>query len=235
VAGPSFSFHSTDAHETNDGGHMSKELKVVIDAWAYGDPIPEEYAFCVPDERAHCAMGRNLSPAIRWSDAPGGTKSFAVICHDSDVPSRPDNVNKDGQVVAADLPRIDFYHWVLVDIPAECRELPKGADSDGIKPGGKVPGRTEFGVRGINNYTDWFASDEQMKGDYGGYDGPCPPWNDELVHHYHFTVYALDVPSLRLDGRFGGPEALAALQRHILAKGGWMGTYTLNNPKLRGR
>jgi hypothetical protein len=42
------------------------------------------------------------------------------------------------------------------------------------------------------------------------------------------------VPSLRLDGRFGGPEALAALQRHILAKGSWMGTYTLN-PELRGR
>ena len=89
-------------------------------------------------------------------------------------------------------------------------------------------------MRGINNYTDWFASDERMKGDYGGYDGPCPPWNDELVHHYHFTVYALDVPSLRLDGRFGGPDALRALHSHILAKGSWMGTYTLN-PELRGR
>ena len=159
---------------------------------------------------------------------------MVIICHDPDVPSRTDNVNKEGQAVSADLPRVDFFHWVLVDIPANVRELPKGTDSDGIKPGGKPPGRTEFGVRGINNYTDWFASDEQMKGDYGGYDGPCPPWNDELVHHYHFTVYALDVPSLRLDGRFGGPEALAALQPHVLAKGSWMGTYTLN-PKLRGR
>jgi Raf kinase inhibitor-like YbhB/YbcL family protein len=235
VAEPPFSFQpSTDARETNNGGDMSKELKVVIDAWAYGEPIPEEYAFCVPDERTHSAMGQNLSPAIRWSDAPNGTRSFALICHDPDVPSRPENVNKEGQAVSADLPRVDFFHWVLVDIPANTRELPKGADSDGIKPGGKPPGRTEFGARGINNYTDWFASDEQMKGDYGGYDGPCPPWNDELVHHYHFTVYALDVPSLRLDGRFGGPEALAALQPHVLAKGGWIGTYTLN-PKLRGR
>ena len=89
-------------------------------------------------------------------------------------------------------------------------------------------------MRGINNYTDWFASDERMKGDYGGYDGPCPPWNDELVHHYHFTVYALDVPSLRLEGAFNGPAALRALHSHILAKGSWMGTYTLN-PELRGR
>ena len=58
---------------------------------------------------------------------------------------------------------------------------------------------------GVNNYTDWFAGDEQMAGDYGGYDGPCPPWNDELLHHYRFTLYALDVPSLGLPGAFGGP------------------------------
>ena len=35
-----------------------------------------------------------------------------------------------------------------------------------------------------------------MFGDYYGYDGPCPPWNDELVHRYVFTLYALDVPRL---------------------------------------
>jgi Raf kinase inhibitor-like YbhB/YbcL family protein len=213
---------------------MSKQLKVDIDAWAYGDPIPEEYAFCIPDPQRHCALGSNLSPAIRWSDVPSGTKSFAIICYDPDVPSKPDSVNKEGLVVPASLARVDFFHWVLVDIPANVDNLPKGADSDGIKPGGKPTGRTQYGVRGINNYTEWFASDEQMQGDYGGYDGPCPPWNDELVHHYHFTVYALDVPSLGLDGRFNGPDALRALHSHILGKGSWMGTYTLN-PDLRNR
>jgi Raf kinase inhibitor-like YbhB/YbcL family protein len=213
---------------------MSKRLDVVIDAWAYGDPIPEEYAFCVPAEQGHIAMGPNLSPAIRWSNAPSATKSFAIICHDPDVPSRLDDVNKEGRVVPADLPRVDFYHWVLVDIPADVHALAKGADSEGITPRGKAPGRTPHGLRGINNYTDWFASDAEMKGDYGGYDGPCPPWNDEIVHHYHFTVYALDVANLRLPQRFGGGEALAALQRHVLAQGAWMGEYTLN-PDLRGR
>src|SRR5512132_731468 len=107
--------------QTNDGGDMSKELKVVIDAWPYGDPIPEEYAFCVPDERNHCTMGPNLSPAIRWSDAPNKIRSFAVICHDPDVPSGPDSVNKEGVFVPAGLPRVDFFHWVLVDIPADTR------------------------------------------------------------------------------------------------------------------
>ena len=213
---------------------MSTDLEVTIDAWANGAPIPEEYAFCVPDAQAHCAMGRNLSPAVRWSGAPEGTRSFAILCHDPDVPSKPDHVNKEGVTVPADLPRTDFYHWVLVDIPADVRELAKGAESDGIRPHGKPPGRAACGLRGINNYTDWFASDEAMSGDYAGWDGPCPPWNDEIVHHYHITVYALDVPSLGLDGRFGGAEALKALEPHVLAKGSWLGTYTLN-PALRGR
>lgn len=213
---------------------MSKLLTVEMDAWANGDSIPDGYAFCVPDEKNHVAMGKNLSPAIRWREVPNGTQSFAIICHDPDVPSKPDNVNKEGLVVPAGLARVDFFHWVLVDIPADINELPKGADSDGIKPGGKPPGPSRYGRRGINNYTDWFASDEQMKGDYGGYDGPCPPWNDEVVHRYHFTVYALGVPSLNLDGRFTGPDALRALHHHILAKGSWMGTYSLN-PAVRAR
>ena len=107
---------------------MSKQLKVGIEAWADGGRIPEEYAFCVPDEKNHCTMGENLSPAIRWTDVPRGTKSFAIICHDPDVPSKPDNVNKEGLVVPAGLPRVDFFHWVLVDIPADITDLPKGAD-----------------------------------------------------------------------------------------------------------
>ena len=108
-----------------------------------------------------------------------------------------------------------------------------GEDSSHVTARGKSPGKTDHGFRGINNYTDWFAGDADMKGDYGGYDGPCPPWNDEIIHHYHFTVYALDVPTLGLKGNFGGPEALAAMEGHVLAKGVWTGTYTLN-PDLSG-
>ncbi len=53
---------------------------------------------------------------------------------------------------------------------------------------------------GINSYTGWFASDPQMEGDYFGYDGPCPPWNDSIVHHYIFTLYALDINELDFEG-----------------------------------
>ena len=212
---------------------MTATLTVTIDAWRDGETIPGDFAFCIPADEGHVTMGRNRSPEIRWSGAPAGTRSYAIICHDPDVPSKPDNVNKEGMTVPADLPRVDFYHWVLVDIPAATTELVAGEDSRGITPGGKKAGKTDYGVRGINHYTDWFAGDDEMKGDYGGYDGPCPPWNDEIVHHYHFTVYALDVPSLGLTGTFGGPEALAAMAGHVLAKGVWTGTYTLN-PDLSG-
>lgn len=211
---------------------MTATLEVTIDAWPNGGPIPEDFAFCAPAEVGHVAMGRNRNPAIHWSGAPAGTKSFALICHDPDVPSKPDAVNKEGLTVPADLPRIDFYHWVLVDIPADRNEILAGEDSARVTPRGKPPGKTAYGVRGLNNYTDWFAGDPEMAGDYGGYDGPCPPWNDEIVHHYHFTVYALDVESLGLSGRFGGPEALKAMEGHVLAKGSWVGTYSLN-PALR--
>lgn len=207
---------------------MTAELKITIDGWSDGSPIPGKYAFCIPDDSGKCTLGNNLSPAISWSGAPEGTKSFAVICHDPDVPSVADDVNQDGRTISADLPRVDFYHWVLVDIDAERTSLPEGADSNEAVARGKTGGKTEYGVRGVNNYTDFMAGDADMAGTYTGYDGPCPPWNDSIVHHYHFTVYALDVDTLGLEGDFTGPDALAAMEGHVLAKGSFMGTYSLN-------
>ncbi len=193
--------------------------------------IPGDYAMGVPGADGP-VPGPNTSPHLAWSDAPSGTKSFAIICADPDVPSKPDDVNKKDRVVPYDLPRVDFYHWVLVDIPPSLGELAEGADGKGLTPRGKEAGKTEHGVRGINSYTDWFAGDPSMKGDYAGYDGPWPPFNDERLHHYNFTVYALDVASLGLPARFGGAEALAAMKGHVLDQARWVGTYALN-PKAR--
>ena len=207
-------------------------MKLEIPSFPDDGPIPGAFAFCIPADEGHVTFAPNRSPHLRWSGVPSGTQSLAVIVADPDVPSVPDDVNQEGRTVPHDLPRVDFYHWVLVDIPVDLGELPEGFDSDGVAEGGKAPGTTGHGVRGINNYTDWFAGDEQMGGDYAGYDGPCPPWNDERLHHYRFTLYALDVPTLGLSGAFGGPEALAAMEGHVLADSSWTGTYTLN-PSLR--
>ena len=208
-------------------------MRLEILSFGNGDPIPGDYAFCVPAEEGYVTMGSNRSPHLRWSDVPGGTMSYAIIMHDPDVPSVADDVNKDDRAVPHDLPRVDYYHWVLVDVSAGVTELPEGIDSDGVTVGGKGPGITDHGLRGINNYTDWFSGDVDMEGTYAGYDGPCPPWNDERLHHYYFTVYALDVERLNLSGNFGGPEALASMQGHILARAIWVGTYTMN-PSIRG-
>ena len=73
-----------------------------------------------------------------------------------------------------------------------------------------------------------FAGDADMGGDYYGYDGPCPPWNDEILHRYVFTVYALDVAKLAVQGGFTGAEVHAAMTGHILAQASLTGIYTLN-------
>lgn len=203
-------------------------------SFADGQKIPGDYAFCTPDPAHHVCLGRNRNPQLSWTDAPSASKSFVIICHDPDVPSQGDDVNQEGRSVPAALPRVDFFHWVLVDLPATMSSLKEGEFSSDVKPRGKPGPQAPYNSRqGINNYTDWFAGDNDMRGDYYGYDGPCPPWNDEIVHHYVFTVYALDIETLPLDGRFGGPEVRAAIQGHILAEATLTGTYTLN-PRLQG-
>lgn len=204
-------------------------MKLTSLSFSDGLAIPGEFSFCTPDPAHHVCLGKNINPHLAWSETPAGTKSFALICHDRDVPSRGDDVNQEGRTVPATLPRVDFFHWVLIDLPATVNTINEGEFSKAVTPRGKSGPQTPQGYRqGINSYTDWFANDHDMSGDYYGYDGPCPPWNDEIIHHYVFTVYALDVEKLALDGKFGGPEVRAAIQGHILAEACLTGTYTLN-------
>lgn len=204
-------------------------MKLTSTSFSDGQRIPSDFAFCTPDPAHHVCLGSNRNPQLAWHDAPAGSKSFVVICHDPDVPSRGDDVNQEGRSVPADLPRVDFFHWVLIDLPATCKGISEGEFSHTVTPRGKPGPQAAHGSRqGVNNYTDWFAGDNDMRGDYHGYDGPCPPWNDEIVHHYIFTVYALDIEKLPLDGKFGGPDVLAAMQGHILDRASLTGTYTLN-------
>lgn len=193
-------------------------------------PIPQELAFGKPGPGGEpFALAANRNPHLAWSDVPERTRSFALICVDNDVPTRADDVNQPGRHVPASLPRTEFFHWVMIDIPPECRELGKGSCADGVVAHGrKDPPGPPGSKQGINDFTGWFASDPAMAGDYCGYDGPCPPWNDDLMHHYHFHVYALDVPTLGLSGRFTAADARAAMQGHVLAEAALTGTYTLN-------
>ena len=89
----------------------------------------------LPKEFVHHAMGaggQNVSPALAWSDAPAGTKSFALTMYDPDAPTGS-----------------GWWHWVVYDIPANATSLPKGAGTAGGAglPQGAKQGRTDFGSK----------------------------------------------------------------------------------------
>ena len=205
-------------------------MRVRSDDLEHMQPIAEEFAFGKPgpgDEPMTLSANRN--PHLAWNEVPNGTRSFAILVVDTDVPTRADDVNKEGRHVPASLPRAEFFHWVMVDVPLECRELGAGSCADGVVAHGcRNPLGPPGAKQGINSFTDWFAGDPAMSGDYYGYDGPCPPWNDDLLHHYHFRIYALDVPTLGLAGKFTAAAARSAMQGRVLAEAAITGTYTLN-------
>ncbi|MGY6555517.1 MAG: YbhB/YbcL family Raf kinase inhibitor-like protein [Wenzhouxiangella sp.] len=195
-------------------------------------PIPPRFAFGKLSDNAPMALSDNVSPHLAWEDVPSGTRSFAILCMDPDVPSSADDVNQEGKVLAADMPRVEFCHWVLIDLAPTITELATGACGDGVVIGGKQHPPGPNGSRqGLNDYTGFMAGNPDMAGQYYGYDGPCPPWNDERMHHYVFTVYALDVDRLDLPEAFTAADAAGAMQGHILGQASLTGTYTLN-PKL---
>lgn len=210
-------------------------MRLHSDGFADGQAIPSHYAFGQPGENGeHFVPAGNATPALAWGDVPDATRSFVITVIDPDVPTVGNDVNQEGRVVPADLPRVEFVHWLIANIPAECRELGEGSCGEGIVARGKrEPVGPPGSVQGGNDYTGWFAGDPDMAGDYLGYDGPCPPWNDERLHHYHHTVHAIDVAKLDLAPGFTLAQLRAAMAGHVLASAAIVGTYTMN-PALRG-
>ena len=76
--------------------------------------------------KQHTCDGANLSPPLRWSDVPAGTKSFALIVDDSDAPVGT------------------WVHWVLYDLPADTSELPQGVPVNETLPNGAKQGLNDF-------------------------------------------------------------------------------------------
>ena len=192
--------------------------------------MPDECAFGLLGPDKEYVWGRNLNPHLTWSDLPPGTRSLVLINDDLDVPVKLDTFNKEGAVVSKSLARRTLCHWVLVDLAPEGPPIALGEFSRDVTVGGKPGPQATRGTRqGINEYTAWFKSNEKMRGDYYGYDGPCPPWNDEIPHRYVFTLYALEAPRLDVEGRFDKDAALAAIKRtRVLGEASITGLYALN-------
>lgn len=89
--------------------------------------VPEEYTANV-----FGCTGGNMSPALRWSGAPAGTKSFVVTLFDPDVPETGSG----------------WWHWVVYNLPANVNSLAKGAGSEhsSTLPAGTQQGRTDLGT-----------------------------------------------------------------------------------------
>jgi Raf kinase inhibitor-like YbhB/YbcL family protein len=133
------------------------------------------------------AGGENLSPQLRWSGFPSQTRSFAVTCYDPDAPTQS-----------------GFWHWVLVNLPADVTELGRGAGRPAGLPAGAFHVRGDFGTK--------------------AYAGAAPPPGDR-VHRYVFAVHALDVDKLDLDDSVSPAIVGFNLAFHTLARGVLRPTY----------
>lgn len=117
--------------------------------------------------------GSNVSPALAWSGAPAGTKSYVITLYDPDGGDR------------------GWYHWLVFNIPGATKSVPQG----GPMPADAVQATNDFGNK--------------------GYGGPCPPTGSGL-HHYEFTVWAIDVNGLPFDETADGAVFKDFLKVHAL-------------------
>lgn len=204
-------------------------MKLTSTTFRNNGVIPGRCAFAVKDPKQRVRLSKNMNPQLAWTSAPEGTKSFVLLCIDGDAPTRADDVNQPGREVPFDLPRADFVHWALVDIPPGLQEITEGSCSSGVTARGKTAPAGPAGSRqGSNDYSGWFKGDAAMDGSYLGYDGPCPPWNDSRVHHYRFELLATDLERCPVQGSFTVDDVRKALQGHVLAQARLTGRYSLN-------
>ncbi len=135
------------------------------------DLLPETESFSVtsadvvdgqPLKDDQVAALGNTSPQLSWSGAPEGTKSYVVTCFDPDAPTPS-----------------GFWHWVMVDLPADCTSLPTGAGGESADlPGDAFMCRNDGGPKAFM--------------------GAAPPQGDQ-VHRYYFVVHAVGEDALGVD------------------------------------
>lgn len=203
-------------------------MRIRSDSFAPRVRLPAEFAMGQAD-----GFAPNRNPHLAWDAVPDGTRSFALLCMDTDAPTDPALVANADVPIPIDHPRGDFVHWVMIDIAADVHELAAGSCSDGVSARGKRNPPGPAGARqGLNDYTGWFAGDAAMAGDYLGYDGPYPPAHDLRLHRYFFRLFALDVVRLDLPARFTAGDVFGAMHGHVLAEAAVHGAYSLH-PALR--
>ena len=208
-------------------------MKLHSDSFEHRGTMPLRFAAGKPEAGTDSyEFGDNHNPHLSWTNVPEGTRSLVLIAVDPDVPTHGEMVGRPDIEIPEEQARMEFTHWVVIDMDPATREIVERAHCNGVTPRGKDetagPGA---GRQGLNDYTGWFAKDKDMAGDWFGYDGPFPPPNDRRLHRYFFRLFALDVSRLKLSNRFTAADVHNAMRGHILAEDAIYATYSLH-PEL---
>lgn len=203
--------------ETKSQKSKSEAFTIKVSGIENDKPIDPKFAYCVGKD----GNGENIRPEISWKNAPEGIKSFAIIVVDPDVPTDFTDAGKEDKIIPADQKRQDFVHYALIDIPANTNKIEAGTGRGSKKT------KESVGIAGVNDYAV-FMPDAKPE-DYIGWDGMCPPWNDERIHHYNFIVYAFKTKTIGLKDNFKASEAYNLAKENAVVEARIIGTYTRND------
>ena len=107
-------------------------MRIWSDSFEHRGEIPLEFAMGQAD-----GFAGNRNPHLAWDGVPEGTKSFALLCIDPDVPTVAAMVGRADVQIPVEQPRTDFVHWAMADIAADVRSIAAGSCSDGPVVRGK--------------------------------------------------------------------------------------------------
>lgn len=205
------------------------QMELTSPSFQANELLPREFAFIVADGTHRMREGDNRNPPLTWKNLPDRTRSLVLVCHDGDAVADESLADRLDVTIPRNAPRVDFYHWVLVDIDPQMESIAAGAFSDGFVVGGKGGPEGPYGTRqGLNDFTYRYRQDEEMRGRYFGYDGPAPPFNDVRMHRIHFTLYALRTNRCPVDGIFDASTVLEAIEGSVLGRASLTAVYTIN-------
>jgi Raf kinase inhibitor-like YbhB/YbcL family protein len=202
---------------------MLKEFYIATTSVDQNGLLEGDCAFCDMSVEGY-GKGKNLSPHLLWGNAPEGTKTFALLCVDIDVPTDFTYANKAGVFIEATQERKNFIHWMVGNIPQNINELPKGfmnRDSISTDLTSLNLNHNDL-VLGLTDYNSRFGNKAI------GYWGPCGPTNDLRLHRYIFKIYALSTERLSLEPGYNYDDFKVEVEKSLIATTNVTGLYSRN-------